>query len=291
MKKFVFIFFFILSFVAVKASDTVAINLAVVKGIIKFSATSKGGYTGNVLSVDVKNNSANSIFLSIPAGHIFDSEVETEQDLLVTKNYLVELLPAKKQKIGIFAMCCQASKGSPQLNHKYKVGKLSDNKNLVKLANFIEKYKYNDFYPAQQAVWVLSDGNRLETISGELDLQVKNIKYYLTTLGIKDELGKPIQMPWYEITYKPGDSTAVFSNKATKITGEFNYYLQNNANVTIGIYTPQGKIIKMFVNGDMQDPGNKSYPFIWKVDDLQAGTYLMRIYGDNQLKKEAKIIF
>lgn len=291
MKKIVLILFLIISFIATKASDTIAINLAVVKGLIQFSATAKGGYTGNVLSVDVKNNSANAIFLSIPAGHIFDSEEEGEQDLLVTQSYLVKLEPAKKQILNIFSMCCQALKSSPKKGNKYKVGKLSENKNLVKLANFIEKYKYNDFYPAQQAVWVLSNGNRLETISGEPELQVKNIKYYLTTLGIKDEAGKPIQMPWYEINFKDGDSTSVFSNKATKITGEFNYYLQNNANVILGIYTPQGKIVKLYINNDMQDPGHKSYPFIWKVDGLQAGTYLMRVYGDNQLKKEAKIIF
>lgn len=291
MKKIALIFFITLSHIAAKANDTIAINLAVVKGLIQFSATAKGGYTGNVLSVDVKNNSSNSIFISIPAGHIFDSEVETEQDLLVTKNYLVELLPAAKQNIGIFAMCCQARKGGPQLDNKYKVGALSKNSKLVKLANFIEKFKYNELVAAQHAVWVLSDNHRLETISGEPELQVKNIKYYLTTLGIKDELGKPIQMPWYEITYQPGDSSSVFSNKATKIIGEFNYYLQNNANVNLGIYTPQGKLVKMFLNSNMQDPGNKSYPFIWKVDGLQAGTYLMRVYSDNQLKKEAKIIF
>lgn len=291
MKKTILVTILLIATFIVKASDTISIDLAVVKGLIQFSATSKGGYTGDVLSVDVKNNSSQNIILSIPAGHIFDSETETEQDLLVTKNYLVELLPAKKQKLGLFVMCCQATKGSPQLDHKYKVGKLSNNKNLVKLANFIEKYKYNEFYPAQQAVWVLSDGNRLETISGEPELQVKNIKYYLTTLGIKDEAGKPIQMPWYEISFTDGDSTAVFSNKATKITGEFTYYLQNNANVLLGIYTPQGKIVKLYINNDMQDPGHKSYPFNWRVEGLPSGTYLMRVYGDNQLKKEAKIIF
>ncbi|MCE9540350.1 MAG: hypothetical protein K8R85_14210, partial [Bacteroidetes bacterium] len=179
--------------VPVFANCAFSIEEAAKKGLIKLSLKAKGGYTGDVIEMKIKNLTNKKLDLKMEAGRILDSKKNNEQDLLVTKSEDFFVSANQLKTINVFGMCCQAHNGSPQSNSDYDIGKLADS-NLIKLACYIDKNNYYSNYTAQQAVWTLSDNNSLASISGGEKEVVTGLRNFVSKLT-----GRVI--PPYDITY------------------------------------------------------------------------------------------
>ncbi len=195
------------------ASDTVSIKNAIDKGMVSVLAKSLGGHSDECLEINIENLAGSDMVLRIEAGRGMISEDTTMQDILITKQYEFLLSKTEKAKLKIFGMCMRAHRGSPSKDNKFSVGKMADTL-LVQLARFIDKFNYRN-YTTQNAVWVLSDGNPLESIhSGSNDPIAKKLLEFMHILT-----KKPI--PWYTIEYTK-DTAILFSQK-THSPGKYDY--------------------------------------------------------------------
>lgn len=268
--------------VPVFASAVFSIEEAAKKGLIKLSFKAKGGYTGDVIEMKIKNLTSKKIDLKIEAGRILDSKKNDEQDLLVTKSEQFFVDANQLRSINVFGMCCQAHNGAPQNNSDYEVGKLADT-NLIKLACYIDKNKQYTNHTAQQAVWTISDNNSLASISGGDKEVVTALRNFVSKLT-----GRVI--PPYDITYNRESDNHVIG-RATKIEGIFDYSVPVNGKVTIGIYDANGRLVQLLFKDISHKKGECKLYYTFRTRDLNPGTYYARMNMDGNLQKEMKIEF
>ncbi len=268
--------------IPVFAGNLFSIEDAAKKGLIKLSIKGKGGFTGDVIEMKIKNLTNKKIDLKLEAGRILDSKKNNEQDILVTnaQNFFVNANQLKT--ISVFGMCCQAHNAAPQNNSDYAVGKLADS-SLIKLACFIDENKQYSNYTAQQAVWTISDNNSLASIWGgekEVVIALRNFVSKIT--------GRPI--PPYDITYnKESDNNVI--GRASKIEGVFNYSVPVNGKVTIGIYDNSGHLVQLLFKDISHQKGECKLYYTFRTRNLDPGTYYARMNLDGNLQKEMKIEF
>jgi hypothetical protein len=260
--------------------QTLTVEQASNKGLIKVTIKGKGGYTGEVIEMKIKNLLAKTFKLKLSAGHRLDSKDSTTQDILVNRAEEFILASKEERTYTVSGMCCQAHNHSPNSKSIFKLGHMADSA-LVKMAEFINTNKLYNSYTAQQAVWVVSDHNRMESISGSDKEELKKVQEFVSKLT-----GQPI--PAYTIDYEPGSTTA-FSGKPKELKGVIECYLNANALVTCGAYDKRGQIAELFFLNQPSDPGTLRYEYNFHVALIPKGEYYIRIYADNQLKKEIKV--
>lgn len=262
--------------------EELTVEQASKKGLIRLNIKGKGGYTGDMIEMKIKNLFPKKFRLRMPVGHRLDSKDSTVQDILITRPEEIILAAKEEKTIILSGMCCQAHNGSPGPKSIFDIGKMADSL-LVKMAVFIHSNKLYKSYAAQRGVWVISDNNRMESINGsDTKEEDKMVQEFVSKLT-----GKP--MPTYTIDYSLQDSGAVFSGRPKVIRGVIEYQLLGNTVVTCGAYDKKGKIVQLFFLNQPHDTGSHRYEYTFNVAGLPAGTYFIRIYADSQLKKENKV--
>lgn len=264
-------------------AEVISVEEAVKKGWVRMSMSAKGGHVGNVMKMKMENLSTRNLDLKLEAGRRLDSRDSSEQDILVARQENFALAPKEKKQLTVAGFCCQAHNSSPDSGDVFGVGKMADDK-LVKLAQFIDQKKMYNSSSAQDAVWVLSDNNPIESIYGE-DAFTKELREYVSKLS-----GKPV--PKYTVKYESsaGDAAA-FSNRAMEIAGDFDYELFGNGTVTFGIYDKDNRLVEAFFADRPQNKGRYAFRYSFKASDLPKGTYYAKLRVDGQLRKEQKFEF
>ena len=274
------VFIISVSYVKQDQPEEYTIEQAAKKGLLKFTIKGKGGYTGDVIEMKIKNLFSKRFRIKVPAGHRLDSKDSTIQDILVTRPEELMLAAKEERTITISGMCCQASNGGPGVKNEFRVGKMADSL-LVKLAEFIHLNKFYNNYAAQQAVWVVSDNNRMESISSGEKGERDKIHEFVSKLT-----GKPI--PTYTIDYEQDPSVA-FSGRPKELKGKIEYYINVNTLVTCGVYDAKGRIVELFFQDSAHDPKAYLYEFVFHTTGIPKGTYYVRVFADGQMRKEQKI--
>ena len=281
-RKIAFLFcFHFFYFTAFSAYNTISIGDAAKKGLVKLWVKGKGGCTGDVISIKIKNLKDEVVKLTVEAGRRLDSQDSVQQDILINKAEIFTLLPKQESSFDISGMCCQAHNSSPRKEEIFSIGKMADS-NLIKLACFIDRNKWWDNYVAQSAIWIISDNERMENIGGN-DSVSKKLQVFVSKLT-----GKPI--PIYKIDYET-DTSVAFSGKAGKISGTFEYDIYDYGLVAFGIYDAQGHVVKMFFNGVPKNAGHHTCTYEFQTSYLPPGNYYARLRLDGQVKKEQKFTF
>ena len=262
--------------------DTVSVGKSFLNKLIKLTIKGKGGYQEECISMQLKNVATDSLVVFIEAGRRLDSKDSTMQDILVVKDQYVSLAAQQEKTIKVYGFCCQAHNASPLANSTFLVGDIAD-KALSDLARYINTSKLTAG-SIQQAVWVVSDNNELSSVIDDNTEEVKKLRNFLATL-------KNIETPWYNTYYKK-EPQSLFSGKPTKITGEFDYYIQNDLTlVIVNIRDEAGTIVKSFLVGKAVGRGKYKYKLDWDVSKMPKGKYTLRAYeNQRELKKlELKI--
>lgn len=260
--------------------EMLTVDQAARKGLIKVSIKGKGGFTGEVIEMKIKNLLAKTCKLKLKAGHRLDSKDSTTQDILVTHPEEFILASKEEKTYTISGMCCQAHNHSPGEKSIFKIGSMADSM-LVKVAEFINTNKLQNSFAAQQGVWVVSDNNRMESINGGNKEETKMVQEFISKLT-----GKPV--PTYTIDYET-DNTLAFSGRPKELKGVIEYYLNTNALITCGVYDKRGKIVELFFLNQPSDTGTFKYEYTFHAAGIPKGEYFIRVYSDNQLKKEMKV--
>jgi hypothetical protein len=259
-----------------------SIEEAVKKGLIKVIIKSKGGYTGNIITMKVANVSNGTLSLKVETGRRLDSKDDTQQDILITKHEDIMLASGKQQSYNIFGMCCQAHNSSPREKADYSIGKMADS-NLVKIAEFIEKNKYFENFTAQQAVWTISDNNSIANIEDGDKEVVTDLRKYVSLIT-----GRPI--PTYDLIYKQQNDDHVLG-RAVRIEAICDFSLNLENKVTMGIYNSEGRLVQLIFEKQAHSKGNYKIFYTFKTLNLPAGKYYTRVMTEGAVLKEDLVEF
>lgn len=263
-------------------NTSMTVEDAAKKGLIKLTIKSKGGYTGKVIDMRIKNNTTRMLDLQLEAGRKLDSKNQNEQDILVTQAQEIIVYALQEKMTGVSGMCCQAHNSCPTANAEYSIGTMADT-SLIKLAKFIDKNKYYTDHTAQQAVWCVSDGESLAGIYGGDKKIVDTIRSYVSLIT-----GRSV--PPYNITYKEGNSNSTIGHPF-KIEGQFEHTLIVTGHITLAIYNESGDLVQLIFKEIAHDKGPHIWSYTFRTKDLPSGTYYARMTNEGRLEKESKIEF
>lgn len=260
--------------------DTVSVGKAFLKKLITLTIKGKGGYQEECISMKIKNSAADTLVVFIEAGRRLDSQDSSMQDILVVKDQYVPLAAKQEKSINAYGFCCQAHNKAPSANSAFLVGDIAD-KPLADLARYINSVKLVAS-SIQQAVWVVSDNNELSSVVDDNTEAVKELRKFLANL-------KNIETPWYNTYYKK-EAQSLFSGKPEKITGEFEYAIQNDLTmVMVNIRDEAGTIVKSFLVGKAIGRGTYTYKLNWDVSKMTKGKYTLRAYANQREIKKLEI--
>ena len=229
-----------------------------------------GGYQESCLDISLKNNTPDTLFILLEPGRRIVCEDSTMQDIFIVKERRIILPPLASTKTDGYGFCCRASKRSPQKNINFKIGYMAPPDWIV-LAEVINQ---NNFPKdaIQNAVWVLSDNHSMASIHSEKLEEIDLLRRTVAKI-------KGIVLPWYSITYEK-DSTQLFSNKAERIFGNFDYYINKNVMVSINVRSTKGRLMATLITSEAQDPGKHDYKLNLNVKNWPKGDYDICVYED-----------
>lgn len=260
--------------------DTVSIGKAFDDKRVKLIILSKGGHTGQCISMNIKSQYNDSMLLFIEAGRKLDSKDSTQQDILIVKDVFVPLASNQQKTVDVTGFCCQAHNGSPRADSIFFVGSLKDKK-LYELGRYLNKAKL-DNGSIQYAVWAISDDNEVSSIGDDGTAEVANLRKFVSKLK-----NLPIEFGWYSIYYKKVKGQ-LFSGVPEKVTGHFDYYISDFSHVYLNIRDAQGTVVKSFEVSKAAERGSYTYNLNWDASKNRAGVYSVRLYENGkELKKLA----
>jgi len=278
---FAFAAIVLLAFVNFAEKKSISIEKAINEGITSAKIISKGGYSGDCITIKIENLSSKDTLIRIEPGRRLVSIDSTIQDILIIKELLLQLKGGETIYADIFGFCCQSSNGGPYSKAKYNVGFMEDS-TMIELAEFFNVHIYPNSV-MQSAVWCLSNDHSINSINGsEVDDKLKMAKLYRLLAKAK---GIEYTYPWYAYSYVQ-DTSVVFTNEPEILFGEIEYTLDHQSSVDINIRDENNFLVGSIMTEQPQDRNKYTYKFKYNVRSLKKGKYFLRVYADNQLKLE-----
>ncbi len=230
------------------------------------------------LQWELQNNTAGVLQLEIEEGYFMEPVEQGYQTLLMTQPLMITLQPKTKKKEFVYAMCSALSRSSPNSSTKYKLGKKAPDA-MVRLAKFIAQKKYQHF-AAQQAVWSLSDGSPVTSISSsnsavEDDLlkiaaELKGLNYEEVK---RQKASQPQSQFMQSFNGKKADRNIIFRNDST-------------ASVSVAFFSQSGEVLKSFIDETAFQPGHHSIRINPFPVSLTGKTYSVRMMKNGEIFRE-----
>lgn len=281
LSVFLFFAFTYISKRRLSEEKSISIEKALNQGIVSAKFSGAGGYSGELIDLQLKSLISVDTLIKIEAGRRLTSDDTLLQDILIVKELELFLAANEVKKLKLFGFCCQASNGGPKLGSGFKVGFMEDS-SFIYLARFLSKSNL-PIGVMQSAVWVLSDNHSLSSIHNDNEKDKGKMKELFGLLAALK--GLDYKYPWYTLKFKT-DTNRVFSGKPNQMFAEIEYNLRNNSTVDLFIKDANGLLVKQLFMNRPHHRGEYSYRFNLDVANWPQGKYYLRLYADNQLKME-----
>ena len=260
------------------------LNEAIEKGLIELEALGAGGHSGECLKVKLKNLQKKDLEITIPAGMVFEANDSSLQNLMIVKEETLLVEKGKTRIAKLHSYCVEAWDGSPGEGTPFRLGKMAVG-NLLAFAQFLSAEKhYNNEY-AQNAVWAVSDEDRLENI-GDPALAKHVAKL----------LGKP--EPQYNVKYKQPDVSRMLPGtpvrqmqEALSMNGLFYYTLATDKIVNFELYNEEGEMVHALFKNRRQKRGYHKFRFEFEISNLPKGKYYARLMSGRDKIEELSVEF
>lgn len=235
-----------------------------------------GGYQGECVQLEIKNNSPSELSIKIEAGRRLDNMNASQQDILIVKEHIFNLKAGAIENINVRGFCCQSTNHAPNNKSIFTAG-FMETGNLLSIATYINNnYNSLDLAAIQSAVWVFSNN---QNPGGIIANKSENI------LGLKKEVARllEIEIPWYDIYYEKNDSMP-FSDKAYSLKGEIIYHLPHTGWMTMVVRNKNGRLYHKFTNDGHIYSGRYTYDVDINIKGWPKGSYAIEVYLDNALR-------
>jgi len=268
IEKFLLLVFFLPTFLA--SADEITLLTALEQKKIQVTASGTGSYQGLGIQLVIRNLGTDQLEVNIPAGLVFNSINESEQDLIVTKEALLVVLPKKNGQTAIYTMCIQASNSSPGKGSGFRPDRMAE-AGLLKLVQHIAKHNYQNS-TAQSAVWAVANGRPMSDIYSSDPAMTKE----LCSL-VNEATGRPCTQSNY----------VARRHSITSVRTSLEVLLPERAgNAVLGLYDQSGQAIYVYFAGQSLPPGFHQFkPGIFHTLGDSAKVYL-RLHDGGKLLAE-----
>jgi membrane-bound inhibitor of C-type lysozyme len=113
-------------------------------------------HIGECINIGLRNKSKIALNIVLPTGTILLSKDSSAQNMLVTQTQYYALEPGQQVMGRLYALCAELKKNAPDVYVGYNVGPVTDNSNLLRLAQVIESTGAQN-KAGQYAVWAITD--------------------------------------------------------------------------------------------------------------------------------------
>jgi len=240
-------------------------------GQLKCSIISLGKFSDNAAAFTFTNTTDRTLEFYIEPGRRCVSDDSTAQDILIVKRQNVTLPAYEQTTVNAYGYCCESSMHAPQKGSAYTVS-FMENRPFIQLAEVINANTFPSS-AEQHAVWVISNGHSIASVTDDDPSKVQLLREALAKI-------KNITLPWYNIAYEK-DSVLVFSGRHTKISGQFEYYVKNNAVINITIKNKNGTTLRKLTPDSPHNPGNFTYYLDLDVKGWPKGDYRVCVLEDH----------
>lgn len=278
----IMLFLLLIAAVLVKDEEKkLTLKEAMEKNYLTADVSGLGGYSGYCVQLSATNRSDKDTTFWIEAGRRLDSEDSTVQDILLVKEIPLFVKAGETKTVPVYGFCCQATNSGPKNGEVFRIGKMADEK-LVAIARFLNEHPYDESI-TQSAVWIVSNGHSLASITAESPEKRKEIKPLQTFLA--KLMGLSEKHTWYSLSYTP-DTTRLFSNNPDSLYGDYAFEIWNHCLVRLIINDEKNNVVKRLIVDKPYSPGKYSYEVKLNVGNWERGKYYVRLYADNQRKLE-----
>lgn len=259
------------SFKSERALNEVSLQEALDQGLVEIESKSLGEYSGKCISLKLTSSSRKDLKIKVPAGSVFDSSNQEEQDIFLVDDQQFIVKAKTKSTKFINGYCCQHSNSAPDEGSGFTY-KTHKNEKLQQLA----KYMSQNNIPAsvkQDAVWAVSDGSSIahifdsENKKAALDLRKKVCEI----TGQKDV--------WYNSKSNINlDANRNIVREPVSIEGKLLAKIDRGGEIWYEVYDKDGnKASRNTARGRMPEAGEYNMNFKLTVEGWKKGTYTVKL--------------
>lgn len=265
-------------------ADAVPLGEAIEKGILSIEAKGAGGHSGECLQLNLKNLSRKDVEIVVPAGQIFEADNDGLQNLMIVKEEQLLVHKGKTRAVRLHGYCIEAADGSPGDGTAFHMGSLATG-NLLSFAVYLSTKKLYENPYTQNAIWAISDEERLESIGDPA------LGKYVAKLLDKPE-------PQYHIQYRQADQSRILEGapvrdqqEAFSMNGLFYFTLDHDRLVNFELYREDGTFVHAFYKNRKKTKGYHKFRFEFKISNLEKGKYIVRMRSGETVIEELPVEF
>lgn len=250
--------------------------------LLAFESNNGFSHYGKCLKLKIENKASKKLDYAIPAGFQLQAADSTYQNLVVTENVFVSILPKQKLEIPIFAMCTEpndAAPGSEVLSYK-PITKA--NPHLSELCELIAKEKWHNS-EAQQAVWCLVDDRSLNRINGFDTAVVRKLQSKIAKLTNKKMPAPPTKTDYQRNYYANSSSMKI------KVGGSYSFYFSSPKSVQIAMFNTQNVLVRELYKNEQEAAGRKTINYAFDASVYTEPVYYMRMFVNGEKRLETKM--
>jgi hypothetical protein len=278
------IFFIAVSFtISPDGASPLLLNKAIKDGFVKSDVKSLGGYSGDCLTLTLKNLKSVPISILIPSGTIFEAADPEVQNLIVVKERLIVLKSNESKSTVLIGFCSNAPKKSPPVGIVYKPID-SASQNLKKISEYLNKSEFSE-HAVQSAIWCVTDGNYLSEVYDENPEKSKDLRTEISKIT-----GQPLV--WYNThTDRTISQNGYINNLPVSVSGEISIKITEGGKLIQEVINKEGKVMYKAKDMEISSAGNITYNFQLTVEGWEKGKYFVKasLNGKVLLKQEFAI--
>ncbi len=240
-------------------------------------STSNGNYSGNSVSLELKNLTNKEIKLKIPQGTLFTPENEGEQTLITVVAQFVSLPPNGKSTQVIDAYCSESGDHCPTKASNFKIDNTKNSK-FKELFTYMSGKKIpSSVY--QNMVWTISDNNSVSSIPNN-EAVTKDLRKFLCKITNQvDE--------WYNSsqTRTVGKKGEIIT-ETTDVGGNISFSCPANTVIHQEVHKQTGGLVFKDEKRRTTAAGINEMPFSLRVKGWAKGTYILKVKTDKAVLEE-----
>ncbi len=258
----------------------VTLQDALNKKMVTVTVTSNptGTHYHQPVIMHIKNITANPFQIKVENGRTFRPNDSTCQPIIVVHEMVADLSPGKTTDVKIPGMCFNATKRAPHDEMTYSIGKMATG-NLAKVAQYLQDNKF-DGYPAQHAIWCISNGEPLENIIDWDESKALKIAAFMADLTGQPMPSKPAPDDYVR-------NLQVRPNPKVTVGGNFEFTLLRDTEIRIGMFDANGIIVRELYYNPTEKPGNHVFDYEFDATVYTDDVYYIRYLENNVVWMEA----
>ena len=274
--KYLWVLLLVMATQAARAVQTISLNDALHKKIVKVDIRGLGSidgvnsssHYGKCMGMKITNLTGYALKINLETGRFLNADSTSVQNMLVTQNSITELQPHQSRNVKLYAMCSEKYDHAPGPDKTFKPGPMSTG-NLFHLAKIIEEKKYQNNM-AQYAVWALTDHIDIASVSGDDPLQQKLLREFLSTATTKP-------LPPEEPKKNRNSMATRETREIYTISCWFEYEVAKANTVSVILYNSNGEIVKELMPATQTKSGSYSKTCTLSTAEFPIGEYEIKL--------------